>query len=222
MFIFNLKVQPPHFVERFLSLDKVRRLSRNGPSCFSCNGDLKGLSSHFQPRPHCEQLNFSGMVLSCLKLIRSAVTLYPYLIYGTNPSFLLFFQHSLTLTKVPAGEPTVDGVDNVCWWQKLAGLSVFARKNVGPPLCLCVAQTAGSTKTTVKFTAPPVWRGDGSMWCTARTASSKVPLDCCTASLTLQRAASHWRKDLVQRVIWWYQQQHVSYVRKKGLLHDWV
>lgn len=29
MFIFNLKVQPPHFVERFLSLDKVRQLSRN-------------------------------------------------------------------------------------------------------------------------------------------------------------------------------------------------
>lgn len=145
------------------------------------------------------------------------------LIYGTNPSFLLFFQRSLTLTKVPAGGPTVDGVDNVCWWQKLAGLSVFARRNVGPPLCPCVAQTAGSTRTTVKFTAPPVWRGDGSMWCTARTASSKVPLDCCTASLTLQRAASHWRKDLVQRVIWWYQQQHVSYVRKKnGLLHDWV
>lgn len=144
------------------------------------------------------------------------------LIYGTNPSFLLFFQHSLIQTKVPAGGPTVDGVDNACWWQKLAGLSVFARKNVGPPLCLCVAQTAGSTKTTVKFTAPPVWRGDGSMWCTARTASSKVPLDCCTASLTLQRAASHWRKDLVQRVIWWYQQQHVSYVRKKGLLHEWV
>lgn len=114
--------------------------------------------------------------------------------FPNKPFSVLLFQPFLTQTEVPVGGPTVDGVDSVCWWQKPAVLSAFARKNAGPPLCQCVARTAGSTRTTARFTAPPAWRGDGSMWCTARTASSKVSLDCYTETLTLQRAATHCRK----------------------------
>ena len=92
-------------------------------------------------------------------------------------SSLSLLQPSPTQTEVPAGGLTVGGVDSVCWWQKPAAPSVSARRNAGPPSCRCVARTAGSTRTTARSTAPPAWRGDGSTWCTARTASLKVPLE---------------------------------------------
>lgn len=86
------------------------------------------------------------------------------------------FQPFPTPKKVPVAEPTAVGAGSACWWQERAAPSVCARKSVAPPLCRCVALTGGSTRTTARFTAPPAWRGDGSMWCTAKTASLKVCL----------------------------------------------
>lgn len=106
------------------------------------------------------------------------------------PFSLSLFQPSLTQMEIPVAGLTVDGVDSVCWWRTPAVPSVFARKSAGPPSCRCVVQTAGSTRTTARFTAPPAWRGGGSTWCTARTASSKVALHCHTDILTLQWATA--------------------------------
>lgn len=58
--------------------------------------------------------------------------------------------------------------------------SVCARRNATPRLCPCAPPTAGSMRTTVKCTAPPVFRRKEYMSFTARTVSSKVRL-----SLTL-------------------------------------
>lgn len=121
------------------------------------------------------------------------------------PLFLFVLQPSLTQTKVPVGEPTVGGVDSACWWRKPAAPSACARKSAGPPSCRCAARTAGSTRTTARFTAPPAWRGDASTWCTARTASSKVAPRSCPVPPALPLARCG--KDEVQSVVWRYWQE---------------
>lgn len=97
---------------------------------------------------------------------------------------IFFFSPKLLLIQMETrvGEPTVVEVDSVSWWLELDELSAFARNTADPPLFRCVGRMAGSMKTTVRCTALPVWRGDGSMWFTAKTASSKVSLQLCTGS----------------------------------------
>lgn len=87
---------------------------------------------------------------------------------------LCFFQSTLGQTEGHARGQTVGGAASVCCWSRRAGQSVCARRSVDPPLCRCAAPMEGSTRTTVRCTAPPACRRDGSTWCTARTASSKV------------------------------------------------
>lgn len=132
---------------------------------------------------------------------------------------LCFFQSTLGQTEGHARGQTVGGAASVCCWSRRAGQSVCARRSVDPPLCRCAAPMEGSTRTTVRCTAPPACRRDGSTWCTARTASSKVEPHHQTVMLLLLNMLMFWyQTSQIEKIPFCLMNQRNSKTRSWGII----